>query len=93
MKIHLVFDISHSILYVPDGYVSDLKALQNGFFDWCDTQEDAYVAEPGKLFYWCYSKELFLRYINEEVLRESREVAYFVDDDSNNHKKLPRIVF
>ena len=93
MKIQLIFDIAKYMIYVPDGYIIDTKQLQMDFFEWCETQEDAFLITPGNIFSWCYSKELFLRYINEVVLSESREKAYFIDYQRNYKKKLPKIFF
>ena len=93
MKIHLIFDVAKYMIYVPDGYIIDTKQLQMDFFEWCETQEEAFSIAPGKRFGWSYSKELFLRYINEVVLSESREKAYFIDYQRNYKKKLPKIVF
>ena len=93
MKIRLIFDVSEYMLYVPDGYLIDTKQTQMDFFEWCETQEDAFGNAPGKRFGWCYSKELFLRYINEIVLGESREKAYFIEYQNNTRIKCPKIVF
>ena len=93
MKIQLIFDISQYLLYVPDGFIIDVKQLQLDFFEWCETQEDAFSIAPGNKFAWCYSQETFLRYINEVVLSESAEKAYFVDHPKCCNKTAPRIIF
>ena len=93
MKIQLIFDIAKYMIYVPDGYIVDTKQLQMEFFEWCETQEDAFSVAPGKRFCWCYSKELFLRYINEVVLSESREKAYFIDYQRNYKKSCRKLSF
>ena len=93
MKIQLIFDFAKYMLYVPDGYIIDTKKLQMDFFDWCETQEDAFSIAPGKRFGWCYSNELFLRYINDVVLSESREKAYFIDYEKITRKNYQKFSF
>lgn len=93
MKIKLIFDVSQYMLYVPDGYVTSVKSLQVNFLDWCETQRDALGNAPGNKLGYVYSKELFLRYVNEVLLENSTEIAYFINHESNRNEKTPVIVF
>ena len=93
MRIKLRFDVMECIIYVPDGYVLNIRQLQADFFEWCETQTDSFSTAPGRKFAYSYSQELFLRYINEVVLSKSAEKAYFIDSDHTKQKKIPTIIF
>lgn len=76
MKLIIHFDIDIDTVYIPDGYISNIRTLQNSFLEWADDQQETFVCGPGKLICKRYTCELFLRYLNEQVLAEHREKAY-----------------
>lgn len=73
MILILYFDIEMDAVYVPDGYVNGIHALQEGFLEWADDQCETFALGPGKLICKQYSCELLLRYINDQVLANCRE--------------------
>lgn len=89
MKILLKFDIVSYTVYIPDGYVHDTKQLEKDFLDWLE-DHPAYCSAPGQRGGMCYDGDTFLLYLNEVLLADSRERAYFVDQQN---KKLPIISF
>ena len=93
MKIRLIFDISSYAIYIPDGYIYDIKKLRMDFIEWCETQKDAVATAPGNKVAMSISKELFLRYINEVILGESNERAYFLDAKDWCSKNVHKILF
>lgn len=89
MNVILKFDIESYVVYIPDGYVHDVRSLQEDFFDWLQNQQ-VYCLSPGRPISICYNADTFLQYLNEVVLFDSRERAYFVDQ---RNKKMPTIIF
>ena len=88
MYIKLCFDVHDRIVYVPDGYIKDLKGLQNDFLDWVHNNPDC-IEKTGKRYGYRYNEEEFLNYINSFVVSGS-EKAYFADkaDKKIKTKKL-----
>lgn len=76
MKLILYFDVEADVVYVPDGYIRSIHVLQDNFFQWADDQQDTFAQGPGKLVCKRYSCDLFLRYLNEEILADHHERAY-----------------
>ena len=90
MNILVKFDGTPFVVYIPDGYVHDLKLLQNDFLGWIESQPIDRVL-PGHKVGLCYNANTFLQYLNEVLLLNSRECAYFVAH--SKQKKIPTIVF
>ena len=85
MNILLKFDHGSHILRVPDGYVWDLHKVYWDFFEWIEDQPENITN-----FGIAYNETDFLRYINDVVLSESKETAYFLPKTKNMkvHRKL-----
>lgn len=90
MNILVKFDTTPFLVYIPDGYVHDLELLQNDFFEWLENQPVCRVL-PGQKEGICYNANTFLQYLNEVVLSNSSERAYFVAH--SKQKIIPTIVF
>lgn len=90
MNILVKFEATHFVLYIPDGYVYDLELLQNDFLKWIEDQS-VYRVLPGQKTGICYNANTFLQYLNEVVLLNSGERAYFIKH--SKQKKIPTIVF
>lgn len=90
MNIILKFDIESYCLYIPDGFVSDIKLLQSGFFEWIENQP---ICGPsrGPKDAVCFGAVNFLQYINDVVLSDTHERAYFVAKCAQ--KRIPTLVF
>lgn len=91
MYIKLCFDVHDRIVYVPDGYIVDLKKLQNDFLDWIHNNPDCIVT-IGKHSGYRYAEDEFLTYINLFVLN-GNEKAYFIDGEIKENTKLVKLYF
>lgn len=80
MNIKLKFDFYTKIIYIPDGYIDNLHKLQLEFLDWVSRQSECLTDSCGL----SYDAEDFLKYVNDVVLENSREKAYFLQ---NGHSK------
>ena len=87
MYIILKLDVATSTVYIPDGYVSDPKKLQADFLEWCYFQKDAYIFTKNNKMAVRITSDLFIRYINEALLRDTNEKAYSVDNTVVLRKK------
>ena len=84
MNIELKFDYYSRFLYVPEGFVYDINELQNSFFDWMEHRPECIVKTPDKHLGFSYDEEDFLRYVNSEILKNSKEKAYFIPKPQKN---------
>ena len=77
------------LMHVPDGYMdhlryrktADLVQFEHGFFDWLDQHEE-YIQyldsiDGGQIQGRCFNEKAILRYVNEVILVNSEEKAYF----------------
>lgn len=86
-----LLDFGHYVKYVhvPDGYMDHLKdrktddliRFEDDFFTWVDQHEE-YIRyldsiDGGMSKGYCYGAKDVLRYINEVILEDSEEKAYF----------------
>lgn len=93
MKLILQFDIKREAIYLPDGFVYDIKSLQCDFFEWAEEQSDTYVKGPGRMVSRHYSCNSFLRYINECVLADVTEKAYQISVPIHSDKSTCILFF
>lgn len=80
MNIELKFDYHSRIIYVPDGYVSNLADMQLHFFEWLYNQPDCFVQCKNGNLAISYNEETVLNYINNVVLHDSKEKAYCISN-------------
>lgn len=93
MNIVLKFDHSTNTVFVPDGYISDVKELRLRFFDWLyDNPQYMTFDKKGHAAY-AYDATTFLSYINQVILCSSNEKAYFVPPTQKVRGKLFRLEF
>lgn len=78
MNVELRFDYYSRNLYIPDGYIYDLKKIQEDFFDWLQEQSGCIIRLRKKGYAYSYNENDFERFINEVILKDSQEKAYFV---------------
>lgn len=78
MNVLLEFDYSNHLVYIPDGYILDIRKTQLDFFEWLYRQEKNMLASNTGQMGCAYSADDFLQYINDIILKESSECAYFV---------------
>lgn len=78
MNILLKFDYEDHLIRVPDGYIFDVKMVQLDFFEWLYRREKNMTALPTGRLGCAYSAADFLHYINEVILRDSNERAFFI---------------
>ena len=93
MNVELRFDYDSRVIYIPDGYVDDVKILQSSFLDWMQEQPECIVCAPDTQVGYSYNEDDFLRYINNVVLKNSNEKAYFVFNQFSTNKNIFVIVF
>lgn len=91
MELLLQFDYSSSVVYIPDGYVYSIEQLQEDFLDWVSDQPECWVNGPGHIAALSYGKEEFLAFVNDVILMESKEKAYFISD-AHKHSRARRIL-
>ncbi len=88
MNIELKFDYDSSVIYIPDGCVFDAKELQQSFLEWMQNQPECIIKSG-----YSYNEEDFLRYINNVMLKNSKEKAYFLPCTQNKTSRNFTIVF
>lgn len=93
MNIVLKFDYSTDILFVPDGYISDVEKLRLCFFDWLYDNPQYMTSDKKGHAVFSYDATAFLTYINQVVLCSSNEKAYFVSPTQRVRGKLYRLEF
>lgn len=93
MIIRLKFDYTSSLIYIPDGFVLDLKLLQLDFLKWVEEQPECILLDKTGACGISYSSDDFLRYVNEELLGETNEKAYYIQETKNNKTRIPTLFF
>lgn len=78
MNVDLMFDFYSHTIYIPDGYVSSLANLQTNFLNWIHDQPEYIVSLPDKQIAYSYDEYAFIKYVNNILLVNSNEKAYFV---------------
>lgn len=84
------FDFDAYTLYVPDGYIFDIKKVQSCFLEWMQEQPECITQNKSGNIGFSYGAKDFLKYINDVILCESNEKAYFVQ---NSDIKLQTLTF
>ena len=93
MKIRLKFEYTSSLIYIPDGFVLDINLLQMNFLKWVEEQPDCIVLNKTRACGISYSSDDFLRYVNDEILYETNEKAYYINEVKNTEKRIPTLFF
>lgn len=93
MKIKVIFDCDSFVIFVPDGYVTNFKTLRDDFIQWAQSRPESICSPPNGKSGYCYTEELFLKYINSVILQESQEIAYLVNQNSASISKHNTITF
>lgn len=78
MNIKLRFDCYLCEIYIPDGYIFDLEKLKKTFLDWMELQPECIVNFSANRGGYCFNEKHFLKYVNDIILKGSREKAYFL---------------
>ena len=87
MYVAVVFDIVTRTVFIPNGFVITVKQLQEEFLSWMKEQPECMTAKRNGEGY-CFDENTFLKYLNEVVLANSTERAYFVDNIKNGGKRM-----
>ena len=93
MKIRLKFDYTSSLIYIPDGFVLDIKLLQMNFLKWVEEQPECILLDKTGACGISYSSDDFLRYVNDELLYETSEKAYYIKEAKNTKTRIPTLFF
>lgn len=78
MNVLLKFDYESHLLHIPDGYVSSLQTIYENFFPWLYNQEKNMVETSDGGIGCAYNASDFLEYVNNIVLANHNERAYFL---------------
>lgn len=93
MYINLKFDFYSDTIYISDGYIFDVSALQENFFEWIHDQPSCFANRSTGPFGLAYDSSDFLRFVNEVILNGSSERAYFISNPRITRKKTPVLRF
>lgn len=93
MNVRLKFDHSSDVIFIPDGYITDIKLTHLRFFDWL-YDNPAYMTsdEKGHTMYR-YDASAFLSYVNQVVLSSCREKAYLIPPTKQVNGKIVTLEF
>lgn len=81
MNIELKFDYYSKIVFIPDGYVSSIEKLKLSFLDWVERNPDCILIDPNRSIVLSYNENDFILFLNTEVLKNSNEKAYFLNEN------------
>ena len=93
MKLIVKFDIEELGVFIPDGYIYNVNDLRNDFLMWCYDQPDTFLVTKTKVPAFSISQEKFIQYLNEVLLRNSTERAYYIDIRDIQGKRIKSIKF
>lgn len=79
MILKLVFDVSTSYIYIPDGFIADLKLLEANFLDWVQAQPNCIAKVSNQYVGLSFSEDDFLKYLNTTVLDNCNEKAFMLN--------------
>lgn len=80
MSIKIEFDYHSVIVFIPDGYIDNVCKLQEKFLEWVEEQPNCIIKDSSGVIVLAYDEKDFLKYINEVVLQNTNEKAYFVQN-------------
>ena len=83
MNVELKFDFDTYTVYLPDGYIFDASKLQNDFLEWMQEKPECITQDKNGNLGFSYDADTFLKYINEVILANSGEKAYFAKNPTN----------
>lgn len=82
MNIKLEFDYYSSLVFVPNGYITDLSKLQLRFFDWLYDRSECFSQSKNGNLVFSYNEEDFVKYINDTILQNYNEKAYCIKNSN-----------
>ncbi len=93
MNIKLRFDCYSCDIYIPDGYIFDLEKLKKSFLDWMELQPECIVDfSDGRSGYY-FNEKHFVKFVNDIILKRSREKAYLIQTLQEKRKSKFTIDF
>ncbi len=84
MNIELKFDYYSKIVFIPDGYVSSIEKLKLSFLDWVERNPNCILIDPNYSIVLSYNENNFIQFLNTEVLKNSNEKAYFLNENKRS---------
>ncbi|MBE5922657.1 MAG: hypothetical protein E7269_07890 [Lachnospiraceae bacterium] len=93
MNISLKFDCHSCTIYIPDGYITNIIEIQNQFFEWVSEQSSCLTEDNAGRVAVKYNEKDFLKYINEQILIDSREKAYIISGTNKTKGKMFTLLF
>ena len=91
MYIKLRFSVHDKTVYIPDGYVNNLKQLQNDFLNWVHDNPDC-IEKIGNHYGYVFNEDDFLNYVNSFIIT-GNEKAFFSDDTISKNLKVKTLNF
>ena len=86
VKLQFCYEQDSRLAYIPNEYSSMLTQIfvDKNFFEWMKKFPSLYISEKGG---FTYDVNDFLTYLNEEILKDSGDKAYFLpQEDISNWK-------
>ena len=93
MKIIVRFDVEEFGVFIPDGYIHSTEELRDSFLQWSRNRSETIISVKGKVAAFSISKEKFIQYLNEVILRDSTERAYYIHISNVRGKRVKAIHF
>ena len=78
MILQLVFDASISYVYIPNGFIVDLKLLERDFLEWVQSQPNCIKKVSNRYIGFSFSEVDFLKYLNTTIFDSCNEKAYML---------------
>ncbi len=78
MILQLEFDADISYIFIPDGFISDLKLLEKSFLEWVQSQPSCIEKIANKYAGFSFAESDFLKYLNTTVLENCNKKAFML---------------
>lgn len=72
------YETESRLMYVPDGYIEDVGEVRRRFFEWLYERPENMTEAPNGGLGCAYGAEDFLCYVNDVMLKDANERAWFV---------------
>lgn len=87
MIVLIKFDLEQYKIYIPDGYILNLKNIRSDFYELIDCQPECIIYDKSNAIL-AYGVDDFLKFLNETIFTGCKEKAYI---ESRNGKKYNKI--
>lgn len=84
MILKLIFDADISYVFVPDGFIADLKLLEENFIEWVQSQPSCIAKVSNRYVGFSFSESDFVKYLNTAILGNCNEKAFVLRQTPQN---------